>query len=227
MQISARRVVWVVMIALGACTSDSTADRVATGPLSTTTPIAPLACDSEDDLAAIEALVRSGQPAYDYQPARDVAQLVDWSDVVVSGTIASVERTGGYTKFNVIEVEQLAGVGVVDQIGSMSFWAASEGADPLAEPVEFDSVVFVAFLEEFANAPGGWTPFVEGFGFACSATSSATASLAGLTRGTTELSLAEMADEVRAVAAGVPGAGTLGIARPSDRRREPISAVWS
>lgn len=170
-------------------TTTGTAIDPVVGTVDEGVPASILPCANGAELSEIGELLRSGQPTYDYQPARDVAQLVDWADVVVAGDLVSAQRTAtangmGYTSIEVANVEVLAGTGTVGRIGSPSDWAQGQGDDPLAETVEFDGVRFVAFLEAFPAAPGGWAPYVEGFGFGCAADPGADSpvaeSLAGL-----------------------------------------------
>jgi hypothetical protein len=141
----------------------------------TTEPFAPASaeCASESDLGAIGDLFRTGQPTYDYTPARDVAELIEKSAVVVTGTIAGVQRQQGgretYTVFDVEDVEVLAGSGEVESFVTSSVWPFLDEPDPLADRIELDGVRFVAFLEPLGlnSAPSRWQPNVEGFAFGC------------------------------------------------------------
>ncbi|BAN03044.1 hypothetical protein [Ilumatobacter coccineus] len=178
-----------------------------------------LTCSNASELAEIGQLLRSGQPTYDYQPARDVAQLVEWSDVVVAGDLVSARRTSAangetYTSIEVANVEVLAGVGTVERIGSPSLWAEGLGDDPLADTVVFEGVRFIAFLDAFPAAPGGWAPYVGGIGFGCAGTrgeaSPVAESLAGLDTEIQDLSI----DDVIARVSVVADRQTEGISRP-------------
>jgi hypothetical protein len=109
---------------------------------------------------------------YDYQPARDVEQLIEWSDVVITGDLVSAVRTAtptgmGLTEFEVAEVEVLAGEGAVGAIVSPSDWALGQGVDPLLDRVSLDGVRFVSFLRPSPAVPGRWTPFVDGMVVGC------------------------------------------------------------
>lgn len=156
-------------------TSDpSTTHSPSTG-VPTTKPFAPASveCVSESDLGAIGEVFRTGQPTYDYTPARDVAELVEKSAVVVTGRIAGVQRQQGgletYTVFDVEDVEVLAGAGQVESFVTSSLWAFLDQPDPLADRIELDGVGFVAFLAplDLNSAPSRWQPDVEGFAFGC------------------------------------------------------------
>ena len=156
-------------------TSDPSPTQPPATGVPTTESFAPSSreCVSESDLGAIGEMFRTGQPTYDYTPARDVAELVEKSAVVVTGTIAGVQRQQGgretYTVFDVEDVEVLAGAGQVESFVTSSLWAFLDEPDPLADRIELDGVRFVAFLEplDLNSAPSRWQPDVEGFAFGC------------------------------------------------------------
>ena len=156
-------------------TSDPSTTQSPSSAVPTTEPFAPASveCVSESDLGPIGDLFRTGQPTYDYTPARDVAELVEKSAVVVTGTVAGVQRQQGgretYTVFDVEDVEVLAGSGEVESFVTSSLWALLDEPDPLADRIELDGVRFVAFLESLGlnSAPSRWRPDVEGFAFGC------------------------------------------------------------
>ncbi len=163
-------------------------------------------CASADDLDEIVALLRSGQPTYDYQPAADLAELVGWADLSVTGSIDSAVRRGGgdssYLALTVSDVEVLAGAGDVSEFGSMAFWASGQGPDPLLDNVNFEQLRFVAMLDQFPAAPGGYAPYVEGLVLGCESDTIPVRSLAEPPPNADDLSLSELAELVRADAAG-------------------------
>lgn len=188
-------------------TEPAAADSVPAQSPTTTLPVASsIDCGSQTALAEIGDLFRSGQPTYDYTAARDVAELVDWSEVVVTGTISSVQRQQGgletYTVFDVADVEVLAGSGEVESFVTNSVWPFFDEPDPLGEPVALDGVRFVAFLIplELNSAPSRWLPKVDGFAFDCDALP--TESIAGLPPDAAGLSVRAIVDLVRSPSEG-------------------------
>ncbi len=155
--------------------TDPSVSDPSTSSLHVTVPLGPSIqeCVSETELREIGDLFRSGQPTYDYTPASDVAELVEQSTVVVTGTIATVQRQRGgsetYTVFDVDDVEVLAGAGDVESFVTSSVWPVLDEPDPLGDPIGLDGVGFVAFLVPFElnSAPGRWHPSVDGFAFGC------------------------------------------------------------
>jgi len=161
-----------------------------------------LRCSRPEELNAILVLLRSGQPTYDYQPAQDLAQLVGWTDVSISGSIDSAIRTSenSYTVLSVSNVEVLAGSGDVDEFASSSLWASGHGPDPLADDVEFAGLRFVALLGADPDAPGGWQPYaVEGLMIGCDDDVAVGSLAGGVPSYLTALSLDEIADAIREV----------------------------
>ena len=133
--------------------------------------------DQCQDAEGITALMRSGFPIFDYDPAPDIETLVEQSDLVISGTLDSVVRiesdalladTGDkfLTEFRIgefiaygappQEVEASLEEGRRFHIGSV--WP-SDDPDPLAEPVLLPQAQtrFVAFLHGTGNASAPWT----------------------------------------------------------------------
>lgn len=152
----------------------TTSTTAVTHSLSTLPPAPSMMdCDSQTALAVIGGLFRSGQPTYDYTAARDVADLVERSAVVVTGTIAALQRQQGgletYNVFDVDDVEVLAGSGEVESFVTNSFWPFHDEPDPLGERVAFERVRFVAFLLplDLNSAPSRWQTHVDGFAFGC------------------------------------------------------------
>lgn len=187
-------------------------------------------CATEADLSEIGELLRSGQPVYDYQPARDVAQLVEWADLVIAGDLVSTQRTespngAGLTAFEISDVQVLAGEGDVDLIVSQAEWAQGQGLDPLGERVMFDGLRFIAFLVTHTAAPDGWTPLVDGMAFGCDGLSTPAGEvgpnpivpLVDLPPGVLGMSVDEIAVEVQRLA-GAPSQPS--ITRPVIRSTE-------
>lgn len=178
-------------------------DKVASGP--ETVPAAvddALGCSSPDEFDEILALLRTGQPTYDYQPAQDLAELVGWTEVSISGSIDTAVRTpdNSYTVLSVSGVDVLAGSGEVDELKLSSLWASGQGPDPLADAVEFDGLRFVALLGADPDAPGGWQPYgAEGLVLGCDDDGVAVDSLAGVAPYLAGLSLEEIAEAIRTV----------------------------
>ncbi len=185
----------------GHSTAATTSSTAGTQSL-TTVPPAPsmMDCGSQTVLGEIGDLFRSGQPTYDYTPARDVADLVERSAVVVTGTIAAVQRQQGgletYTVFDVEDVEVLAGSDEVESFVTNSVWPFLDEPDPLGERVALDGVRFVAFLLplDLNSAPSRWQPNVDGFAFGCDGVRAE--SLAGLPPDAAGLTVEAIVDQV-------------------------------
>lgn len=134
---------------------------------------AAVACESSPD--AVVELLRAGLPTYDYNPAKDLSDLIDRVDLVLTGTLLAAQRVedpGDFEASTRIEVAEarvlsmpdtrLEGIFFADPVlGTDSIWAL-DTPDPLGERVEFDSgrTRFVAFLHhdtdgEFRIDPQG------------------------------------------------------------------------
>ena len=128
----------------------------------------PLRC--EDDFATIVDLVRSGLPTYDYEPADSLQQLIDWSDLVVVGSVDAISRVEGAEEMTVIsssDLEVVSGTASGASLTSVAYasvWA-EDGADPLVDPVAVDGLSFIAFLVQVS--PGQYTPLVQGLQMGC------------------------------------------------------------
>lgn len=164
-------------------------------------------CASVEDLNEITELLRSGQPTYDYQPASDTAELVGWADISIAGSVDSAVRefvgANSYTTLTVSDVDVLAGNGAVVRLGALSVWADGQGADPLADDVSFSGLRFVAMLDQFPSAPGGYVPYVEGLVFGCESDDAPIRPLAQFPPDSNDLSLSELAENVE-TASGLP-----------------------
>lgn len=201
-----------LLLVVGACGSQEGSSDSETTPStpseasSQTAESESTTCASAEDLDEIITLLRSGQPTFDYQPAADVAELVGWADLSVAGSIDSVVREvdtdSSSTTLTVSDVEVLAGDGDVTQFGPMALWAAGQGPDPLSDDVQFSGLRFVAMLDQFPTAPGGYAPYVEGLVLGCEDDKVPVRSLAEPPPDADDLSLSELAEVVRAAAAG-------------------------
>ena len=149
------------------CGSDGTTE---------TRPAQALTCN--DDLTEIVELLRSGLPTYDYDPAANLAALVQDSVVVVAGTIDSLVRDGpdstgddSWTTVATADARILAQAGEgttdVSMFSTLSKWVVRGQSDPLSNPVTVDGLAYVAFLREAPEAPGGFTPNVQGLFVSC------------------------------------------------------------
>ena len=134
------------------------------------------ACTDESQLDTIAELLRSGLPAYDYEPAVDLAELVGRNDVVVRAALTGAVRADGpvstdlgLTFMTLASVEVLVGnpAAAVDGFETASQWADTLQPDPLAEPVTFDHVEVIVFLSDRDGVPSGWSPDIEGWFVAC------------------------------------------------------------
>lgn len=147
-------------------------------PSSTT---AALPCDGHRD--ELVELMRSGVPTYDYDPAVDLADLVQRSDAIVTGTIDSFTRVVGdvpstsWTAFMSANSRALtasrsspaAGAGI-PTFAMSSLWAEGLGPDPLEDAVTVDGLAFLAFVTTFPAAPGGFAADVQGLVVSCAGT---------------------------------------------------------
>jgi hypothetical protein len=161
-------------------------------------------CASAEDLDEIVTLLRSGQPTYNYQSALNVAELVGWADLSVAGSINSAVRemggNGSHTALTVSDVEVLAGEGDITQFGPMAVWASRQEPDPLMDDVKFSGLRFVAMLDQFPSAPGGYAPYVEGLVLGCEDDKIPVRPLAEPPPNSEDLSLGELAESIRAAA---------------------------
>lgn len=179
-------------LALSACRSDSTGAAAPTGT-----------CDER--LSNAIELLRMELPTYDYEPAADLEDLVRNSDLVVSGTISSAQRTpaddsGGerWTSLAISEANVLfdrrGETPVPDQLGLSSNWPEGTGPDPLAGAVDVGEIRFVSFLQEWEPAPGGFATDVQGLVVGCASSDDASISvIEPMPRDTVGLSIDELA----------------------------------
>lgn len=139
------------------------------------------------DAQGIATLLASGTPLFDYEPAPDVASLVEQTDVVITGTLDSVVRiespdlnassgSGFLTEFRIgdsIGYRELAQDVDESLETERRFYIGSDwsgGDDPLAEPVLFDEgrTRFVAFLTSTGNPSAPWLVGPQGLHVWCS-----------------------------------------------------------
>lgn len=129
------------------------------------------------DCSAIEAfaerLVDTGI-TYDYEPSSSPAELAEWVDAVLLGTLTGEVSTtaagpDGYVGYEVAVTEVLAGaVPDGDTVTvSMPYNPSHLGADAYADAVVAGAPVLI-FARQHPDAPGGLTASVmEGFMTAC------------------------------------------------------------
>lgn len=138
----------------------------------------PSALVCEDDQAAIIDVLRSGIPTYDYDPVTSLQELIDGSDLIVVGTVDTLDRVEhageGWTVISASDSEVLKGISLSSAPGAKvpypTSWPDGAGADPLAEAVAIEGLSFMAFLVEADSAPGGYTPMIQGLVVACDRT---------------------------------------------------------
>ncbi len=122
------------------------------------------------------ALLRSGLPTYDYQPAGSYRAAADGAAVIATGTITSIQRrvidgdqSRAVTELTVADVATVDG-GATDEIEAIvlaSWWPSGDEVDPIGRPVSVGAVRFVAFLSPAIDGAGSWDPGVEGLYVAC------------------------------------------------------------
>lgn len=182
----------LAMVVAAACGSGSGVGEEAVAGDDAEEASGPAALTCPADLNEVVALLRSGLPTYDYDPAVDLADLVGRNDVVVAGEIESIERVVGDedadTVISVRGVEVLAGSGAVEQFSTASWWAARDEPDPLGVPVAVVGVRIVAFLDA-GPWPGGYTADLQGLVVGCDGQGSVRTAIEGLPPDAAGLSL--------------------------------------
>jgi len=158
----------VVLLAGTGCGSATTISSGAAGLASQDFSV----CDDTDVLVA---LLRTGLPTYDYDPSSDLATLIDNSDVVVAGVLASAVRDGETTLLRAAEASVLSATddASADRFNAThsfvidSVWASAE-PDPLGAEVAFEPerTRFIAFLNA-DGAAGRFAVAVEGLHVSC------------------------------------------------------------
>ena len=197
----------------------------ATGDPETEVGSAGLSCESDRD--EILELLRTGLPTYDYEPASDLATLIERTDVVLTGAIETIGRavgepdpglgSDGWTVVTVRAPEVLHAAGEVDgpldEFSYTAGWPTGAGPDPLANAVGIEGMTFMAFLERSESAPGGAVPHVQGLVVACADDTDPTSVIEPLPIDAAGVPLADLATEVgaaseasrRALGSGVDG----------------------
>ncbi|MBN4047596.1 hypothetical protein JYT71_01160 [Acidimicrobiaceae bacterium AH-315-P05] len=159
--------------------------------------------------------MQSGLPTYDYNPAADLADLVQSSDVVVTGTVDKIARvaaddgSGGsiVTTISTRDTRTLAQRDQVDASTITAFsytsgWADLTKRDPLLAPISTEDVAYVAFLQELSSVPGGFQVGVQGLFIGCLTDSRrATAIIEPLPIDAGQLSVPELVDAIIETAA--------------------------
>ena len=179
------------------------------------------------DRQQIIELLRSGLPTYDYEPASDLAALVEASDVVLAGTIGSIGRVVGdpdpdsgddsWTVLSVQSPELLHAPGDVevpiDEFSYTALWPDGAGVDPLAAGISIEGLAFVAFLDRWEPAPGTHVAAVQGLVVDCVDGTTPTPVIEPLPGDAAGLSLTELARAVDAIggeSVAAPGSGVDG-----------------
>lgn len=140
----------------------------------------PGSLDCDADFEQIVELLGSGLPTYDYEPAMDLASLVERVDVVVEATIVEVERvvaseaeerSRASTEFTVKDLRVLSPAdGSVEPLAGFSmgsWWGDRDRSDPLLGPVVVDELRAVAFLHAWPDASSGYEVDVQGLAVGC------------------------------------------------------------
>lgn len=118
-------------------------------------------------------LLRSGLGDAGYEPAADLQDLVATADLVLTGTIESIERPrrSAGTSISVSGTTVVAASHTpsepVTQIWLDSHWGTRARPDPLASPAPGHGARFIAFLHRFDGAPGGFAVGVQGLSIDC------------------------------------------------------------
>lgn len=139
------------------------------------------------NVASIAALLSSGFPVFDYEPARDIESLIEQSDVVITGTLESVVRiesdaarvSFGSEFLTEYQIGEFVAYGDVpeeintslEQGRTFHFGTDWQGGDdPLETPVLFDETQtrFVVFLQSSDIESSPWTFGPQGFHVWCS-----------------------------------------------------------
>lgn len=192
-----------------------------------------LSCASDRD--QVVELLRSGLPSYDYDPAPDLAALIEASDVVLAGTVGSVGRVVGepdpdfgddsWTVLSVQSPEVLHVAGDIEsptQFSYATLWPEGVGADPLAAGISVDGLAFVAFLEFWEPAPGTLVADVQGLVVDCVDGSTATPVIEPLPGDAVGLSLMELARSVEVIGGESVAGVTVEPGRPlGEQQSEP------
>jgi hypothetical protein len=157
----------MVLLSVAACSgSQSDAEPAAPAEL--------LTC--EHDFERILAALRSGLPTYGYNPAIDLNDLLLRSDLVLTGTVHTIQREeiGSFrdlgpstwtvlssSNARVLSSKLERDYPVPTSVRTTSFWAARDEPDPLARPISVENLKFVAFLHAGIDQPADWTTDVQ------------------------------------------------------------------
>ena len=207
----------VVLLALSSCSGPESVGLSADDNLQ---------CD--EDLDEIISLLQLGLPTFDYDPAADLAGLIQASDVVVSGSIASITRAADegpngeqWTEINLEDAESLKPAGSVPTV-PLSIDAFLAGVDdPLEAPRFVEGVQVVGFASEFDESPDRLFVGVQGLAVGCAASQDpATPIIEPLPSDAARLTAAELTDVARTTAAELEAALRSGVDGPLARYAE-------
>lgn len=166
--------------------TDQVAPTNSVNASATLTPTQSLRCDA--DLDQIVELLQSGQFPSDFQPAADLDDLVQQSELVLTGTLDSFVRetsargpTGEQIVLHSSDSKVLT-TDSTDQPEVLSFsmataWAPRPEPDLLAEPVLVDDVSFVAFLRRSTDDPNAFVVGPQSLQIACTGSDGPTISI--------------------------------------------------
>ena len=173
----------------------------------------PVVLSCASDREGVVGLLQSGLPTYDYEPALDLAALVETSDVVLAGLVGSVGRlvrepdpNFGDDSWTVVSVESpellYASGDVEAHMGEFSyatFWPDGARPDPLAADITVEDLAFVAFLDYWESAPGTYAADVQGLVVDCVDGMTPTPVIEPLSPDVAGVSLADLAGMVKAI----------------------------
>jgi hypothetical protein len=158
---------------------------IATGCSSDAVPTEdPLRCEPNRD--QIVQLLQSGQFPFDFEPATDLDDLVQNSDLILTGTIESFvretstegeERTVLRSSDSRVLKSATADQPAVPMFSFATAWGNRAGPDPIAQPVVVADVSFVAFLYRSTDDPNTFVVGAQSLQIACTDSTGPTVSI--------------------------------------------------